>query len=96
MAAATQTRYPWRATIRTVVAFVVAVAAATPLVYTAVAQQDPSTATGAAAVALTVAGSVTRLMAAPAVDSIIRRFLPWLAPDPGRTTSGPERPDYNI
>jgi hypothetical protein len=95
--AATQTNYPWRATLRTAVAFVVAVAAAMPLVYAAVTLQDPATATGAAAVVLAVSGAVTRVMAAPAVDAIIRQFLPWLAPDPARTADGEtEQPDYEI
>ncbi|MFP5367647.1 MAG: hypothetical protein ACLGIS_12535, partial [Actinomycetes bacterium] len=50
----TQTRYPWRATARTVLAFIVGGAAAAPVLYTAVTNQSPETATGAGLTALTV------------------------------------------
>jgi hypothetical protein len=79
---ATQTNHPWRATVRTVIQAVIAAAAAAPLVYTAVTQASPGSSTGAVAVFLTAAGAVTRVSALPAVDRFIRKFIPWLAPDP--------------
>ena len=82
---ATQTNYPWRATVRTAFEAGIAAAAAAPLVYTAITQADPGTSAGAAATFFAVAGAVTRVAALPAVDQFIRRFMPWLAPDP----SGP-------
>lgn len=82
--AATQTRYPWRAVIRTVVEAILALAAAAPLLYVAVTDSSGEAATGAGAVFLAVAAAITRVFNLPAVDSFIRRFLPWLAPDPAR------------
>lgn len=79
MANTTQSAHPWRATIRTVLAVVVALAAGAPLIYTAIMQADPVTATGAAGVALAVAGAITRVMALPFVETFLRRFVPWLA-----------------
>jgi hypothetical protein len=79
---ATQTKHPWRATIRTLIQAGIAAAAATPLVYTAITQADPGTSAGAAAAFLAVAGGMTRVAALPAVDQFIRRFMPYLAPDP--------------
>jgi hypothetical protein len=74
----TQTRYPWRATVRTVFAFLVGLAAAWALIIQAAGLGPgiPWVATS-----LTVAAGITRVMALPAVDDLIRRFLPWLAPD---------------
>ena len=76
---ATQSTHPWRATVRTVVAALIALAAMAPLVYSAVTHEDPGTATGAAAGALAIAGAVTRVLAVPAVDAWLTRFVPWLA-----------------
>lgn len=74
----TQTRHPWRATIRTAFAFLVGLAAAWALIIQA-AGIDPGI--ESAATSLTVAAGITRVMALPAVDDLIRRFLPFLAPD---------------
>lgn len=77
--AATQSRYPWRATARTVVAFLIAI-----LPYVAVALSDGSqqAQTGAAAVALPIVAAVTRFLAIPGVDEVLRKFLPILATEP--------------
>jgi hypothetical protein len=74
----TQTKYPWRATIRTAFAFIVGLAAAWALIIQAAGLGPgiPWVATS-----LTVAAGITRVMALPAVDDLIRRFVPWLAPD---------------
>ncbi|MCX8454601.1 hypothetical protein [Paenarthrobacter ureafaciens] len=70
----TQTRYPWRATVRTIIAFVGGLALAAPLLYTAVTNQSPEAATGAGATALLVAGAITRLMANPFVNEWLTRL----------------------
>lgn len=75
----TQSAHPWRATVRTVFAAVVALAAGAPLLYTAIFNDDPATATGGLAVVLAVAGAITRVMALPFVEDFLRRFVPWLA-----------------
>lgn len=75
----TQVAHPWRAVARTVVAWVVGAAALAPLIYEAIVQADAASATGWAAVALGVAGAVTRVAALPQVEAFLQRFLPWLA-----------------
>lgn len=78
-AVTTQSQHPWRATVRTVLAIIIALAAMAPVVYTAATMQSPELATGAAAAALTIAGAITRIMALPVVEAFLQRFLPWLA-----------------
>lgn len=78
----TQTRHPWRATVRTVVQALVALAAMWGLLIEA-AGLDPSAPVVAASVA--VMGAVARVMALPQVDGWLARFVPWLAAgDTGR------------
>lgn len=72
----TQTRHPWRATIRTAVAVIVALAAMLPLL---VAASGLDETLAPVAGALAIAGAITRVMALPAVDAFLARFLPWLA-----------------
>ncbi|MFI6333179.1 hypothetical protein ACIBBG_33505 [Micromonospora chersina] len=74
----TQTHYPWRATLRTVFAGVVALLSLLPTV-AAVAGVD---AVPLIAQTLTVAAAVTRVLAIPGVDAWLRRYLPWLATTP--------------
>lgn len=69
-----QTRYPWRATARTALAFIGGGAAAAPGIYTAVTNQSPETATGAGLTALVVSAAITRLMANPFVNEWLTRF----------------------
>lgn len=75
----TQTQHPWRATVRTVFAFVVGLAATWALVIEA-AGVDQTGSVVAATVA--VAAGVTRVMAIPQVNDLIKQFAPWLAPAP--------------
>lgn len=77
-APSTQSAHPWRATVRTVFAFLIGLAAAWALIIQAAGLDA-----GAewVATSLTIAAAVTRVMALPAVDDLIRRFAPWLAPD---------------
>ncbi len=77
-ATSTQTAHPWRATVRTVFAFIVGLAAAWALIIQA-AGIDPGLEWVTGSVA--IAAGITRVMALPAVDDLIRRFLPFLAPD---------------
>lgn len=79
---ATQVRRPWRTVTRTVFQMVVTGAAATPLVLQAVYQRDPAELGGAAGIALAAATGITRVMALPAVEDFLRRFVPFLAADP--------------
>jgi hypothetical protein len=71
-----------RRVTRTVFAAIVGVAAMLPLIYSAAAQGDPAEATGWAAVLLGIAGAITRVMAVPAVELWLQRFLPFLAAKP--------------
>lgn len=69
----TQTRYPWRATARTALAFISGAAAAAPVLYTAVTNESPEAATGAGLIALSVSAAVTRVMAVPYVNDWLTR-----------------------
>lgn len=77
-----QVRYPWRATIRTVVWAIVAFAAMSPLIYQAAVGQDPEQAVGWVAAALAILGGIQRVMTLPAVDTFLRLYVPWLAATP--------------
>lgn len=79
MSTPTQTQHPWRATLRTLFAAIVAVAAAWGLIVEAagIDQTIP-----VVAASLTFAAGITRVMALPAVNDLIARFLPWLAAEP--------------
>lgn len=93
----TQSQHPWRATVRTILAVIVALSAMAPSIYSAATQGSPEAATGAAALALGIAAAVTRIMALPMIESFLQRFLPWLAagdqgdepPAAGNEVSGP-------
>jgi len=79
----TGTTFPWQAVVRTLLEAVLSAAAAAPLVYLSITQQDPGAATGAAAVFLGVCAAITRVMNLPVVEAWLQRFLPWLAAAPG-------------
>ena len=74
----TQTRHPWRATIRTAFAAAVALASLLPYV---VAEAHVDAVPGVSQV-LAVAAAVTRIMAIPGVNDWLKIYLPWLATDP--------------
>jgi hypothetical protein len=76
----TQTRNPWRATVRSIFAFLIGLAAAWALIIEA-AGVDPGLEW--ASTSLAIAAGVTRVMALPAVDTLLRStpLLSWLAPD---------------
>lgn len=88
VATTTQSKHPWRATIRTGFAVLVGLAALTPFVLDAISNGDPASLGPGAATALSVSAAITRVMALPMVEQFIARFLPWLAADPSSGAGG--------
>jgi len=78
----TQTKYPWRATVRTGLAFVVGASAAAPVLYTAVTNESPEAATGAGLTPLAVSAAITRVMAVPFVNGWLTRLGLGAEPKP--------------
>lgn len=76
----TQEAHPWRATVRTVFAALVAFAALLPAI---VGASGVDQAAPIVAAMLAVAAAVTRVMALPGVEDFLARFAPFLAADPG-------------
>lgn len=72
--AATQTRYPWRATIRSVLQFGLPLAGIAPEIYQAATLHDPATATGWTVTALAIAGGITRVMNLPGVNAALTKI----------------------
>lgn len=75
----TQSQYPWRATLRTVIAFLIAIL---PYIATYLSDATPEAQTGAVAAAVPIVAGVTRFLALPGVDDVLRRYLPILAAAP--------------
>lgn len=73
----TQCAYPWRTTVRTIFQALVGLAALLTLITV-----DAGT-PAAVATAVAVSATITRVMAIPAVDDWIARFVPFLASEPG-------------
>lgn len=80
----TQVRQPWRATLRTAFAALVALCAMAPLIYDAALGDDAGEATGWSAAALGITAGVTRVLALPAVELFLKTFVPFLAAEPKR------------
>lgn len=74
----TQTLHPWRATVRTVAAGIVALL---PVLPSAVAAAGPQV-LGWAGGLLAVTGAVTRVLAVPAVDRWLTEYVPFLGARP--------------
>jgi hypothetical protein len=74
----TQTRHPWRATVRTIFAAGVALLTLLPVI-AATAGVDT---VPAIAQVLVVAGAVTRVLALPGVERFLELYIPWLAASP--------------
>jgi hypothetical protein len=70
----TQVRFPWRATVRTTIQVLPALAVAVPLVVVAVEQDHPGLLGPVGVVAVAASGIVTRVMALPAVNDLLTRF----------------------
>jgi len=75
----TQVQYPWRSTARTGFQVLVAGAAVWGLAIEAAGVDQANT---VIAVTVTAAAGVNRVMALPAVNDFIARFVPWLAAEP--------------
>ena len=80
MSTPTQVARPWRTTVRTVFQFVIALATLLPVLAAGV--YDGAETPAAVVHVLTVATTITRLMALPQVETFLRRWFPWLAADP--------------
>lgn len=76
--ASTQSAHPWRATVRTLFAAVIAFASMWGVIVAAAGLDEGI---GWVASSLAITAGITRIMALPAVEAFIRTFLPWLAPD---------------
>lgn len=76
---ATQTAYPWRAVARTLVAFLIAIL---PSVAAALADASVETQSGALLVGAGLAATVTKVLAEPAVDAVLKKYIPALATAP--------------
>lgn len=74
----TQVARPWRATFRTVFQGAIAACAILPLVLSTAGIAP----VGVAAIAIGVAGAITRVMALPAVEEFLENYLPILAAKP--------------
>jgi hypothetical protein len=74
----TQTRHPWRATVRTIFAAAVALLTLLPVIATTAGIDTVP----AVAQVLLVAGAVTRVLALPGVERFLELYLPWLAASP--------------
>lgn len=83
----TQVARPWRTVARTVFQALIALAALSPVIYSAATNADPTTATGALGGVLVVSAGVTRVMALPGVNAWLSRFVPFLAAEPKPSTT---------
>mgnify|MGYP007055515414 CR=1 FL=1 len=73
---ATQTEYPWHAVVRTVFQALVGFAAMWALIVEALGINESWPWVAAS---LAVTGAITRVMAIPAVNAWLGRYVPWLA-----------------
>jgi hypothetical protein len=80
----TQVRRPWRSTARTVFQSLVGLAVIAPLIAAAIEEATGYDLDGVPFIAAVLAGAaaVARVMAVPAVEAWLRRFLPFLAAAP--------------
>lgn len=88
MTPSTQTRHPWRATVRTTFAAVVALLSLLPTIALAAGVDDVPL----IAQVLVVAAAVTRVLAIPGVDAFLRQYLPFLASAPATADEQPPQP----
>ena len=71
--APTQVEHPWKATIRSVFQFLVALATLIPLIALGV-YEDPDASPAVVVQVLAVAAAITRVMAIPRVNDLLARF----------------------
>lgn len=82
-----QSRHPWRATARTVIQGALGIAAAVPVVAQGLSL---GTSVGAVATALAVSAVVTRVMALPEVNALLKLIGLDADPEAVRPTNGNE------
>lgn len=81
MSQPTQTRHPWRATVRTTVALVVSAATVLPYVVAGLHVDAPAV-SAILGQAVAVAAGITRVLALPQVELFLRQWAPWLSAEP--------------
>lgn len=84
-AGTTQAQYPWRAVARTMLAAIISLATLVPSIVAALdvdVSQVPPWVAGLLACAVGVAGAVTRVLAIPAVEAWLRKYIGGLAAAP--------------
>jgi hypothetical protein len=86
---------PWQRVLRTVVQAAIALAAMLPFIYQAATNGNPEAATGLAATALVIAGGISRVMAMPAVEAFLARYVWWLSAH-GQPPPNDERGEISI
>ena len=84
MAMTTQSRHPWRATLRTAVAVGVGLLPLLPEILGGL--HLDSYAIGGQV--LVIAAGITRLLANPSVEVLLHQYAPWLAAQPPLATGG--------
>lgn len=84
----TQSQHPWRATLRTVVAALVAILPALPTILSELGLGGLPW----VAVFLAAIGAVTRVLAMPSVIAWVREYAKWLAPDAPPKENDAHRP----
>lgn len=72
--APTQTVHPWRATLRTVVAGLLAAATLAPLIILAIGPVEGALYARISGAVIAVAGAITRIFAIPAVNDLLSRI----------------------
>ncbi|WP_426303030.1 hypothetical protein [Arthrobacter sp. R-11] len=77
-----QTKHPWRATVRTGLAVALPLLAGAPLIYQAATGHDPAAATGIAGAVLAASAGITRVMALPVVNAFLTRLRLGAEPKP--------------
>lgn len=99
MATPTQVRRPWRATVRSIFQFAIALATLLPFIAADV-YDNLDQAPYSVVQVLAVAATVTRVMALPQVEDFLQRHFPWLAAQPitgehrADTTYAAPAPDF--
>lgn len=81
-ASTTQTRYPWRSTLRTIFQAAVGLAGMWFLIVQTLGM-DPNTPW--VATSLVITGGITKVMAMPAVEAWLQTYVPFLSAKPKST-----------
>lgn len=79
---ATQSKYPWQTTIRTVFQAGVGLCAMVPIIVNSSGFDQKS---GAVVLGLSISAGVTRVMAIPQVNDWLNEFIPFLGAGPSKS-----------